>query len=244
MSRPPDPAGRDAARGRPASDFDPANCTGGNCERRTAYLKAVTDLLVDDLAWMAGQWAEDGAARKAVVGSDPKVGLAIMLTGMDSLSYGELAGERMRLGLMLHDPEEEHDCFSDNTHNSHFYDLVGIRNIWLGRYQRPDGSLLEGPSLAALAAAADPAAESALSTRLEESLARFQVLVDSAEAEGVAYHQLIGPGNAAGNAKVQAAIDALVAQTRAIEAVIAALGVADVTIEGSDSLDNPSAVLN
>jgi uncharacterized iron-regulated protein len=38
---------------------------------------------------------------------------------MGSLSYGELAGERMKLGLLLHDPEEEHDCFSDNTYNSH-----------------------------------------------------------------------------------------------------------------------------
>jgi putative iron-regulated protein len=63
-----------------------------------------------------------------------------MLTGMGSLSYGELAGERMKLGLMLNDPEEEHDCFSDNTHNSHYYDGLGIRNVYLGRYTRPDGS--------------------------------------------------------------------------------------------------------
>ena len=53
---------------------------------------------------------------------------------MGSLSYGELAGQRMKLGLLLHDPEEEHDCFSDNTHNSHFYDALGIRNVYLGRY--------------------------------------------------------------------------------------------------------------
>ena len=53
---------------------------------------------------------------------------------MGSLSYGELAGERMKLGLLLHDPEEEHDCFSDNTHNSHYYDVIGIRNVYTGRY--------------------------------------------------------------------------------------------------------------
>ena len=63
-----------------------------------------------------------------------------MFTGMGSLSYGELAGERMKLGLLLHDPEEEHDCFSDNTHNSHYYNVVGIRNVYLGRYVRLDGS--------------------------------------------------------------------------------------------------------
>ena len=54
--------------------------------------------------------------------ADETAGIAAILTGMGSLSYGEQAGERMRLGLMLNDPEEEHDCFSDNTHNSHFYD--------------------------------------------------------------------------------------------------------------------------
>ncbi len=90
---------------------------------------------------------------------DPKPGLPAMLTGMGSLSYGELAGERMKLGLMLNDPEEEHDCFSDNTHNSHYYDGLGIRNVYLGQYRRIDGSLLTGPSLSELVAAADPAVD-------------------------------------------------------------------------------------
>jgi hypothetical protein len=33
---------------------------------------------------------------------------------------------------MIHDPEEEHDCFSDNTHASLFFDALGIRNVYLG----------------------------------------------------------------------------------------------------------------
>ncbi len=40
------------AGSRRAIDVDPANCTGGNCRRHAAYLKAVTDLLVDDLTRM------------------------------------------------------------------------------------------------------------------------------------------------------------------------------------------------
>lgn len=227
---------------RPASDFDPANCTHGHCERRAAYLKAATDLLVDDLTWMHEQWGTDGAARQAVVEADPKQGLAAILTGLGSLSYGELAGERMKLGLLLHDPEEEHDCFSDNTHRSHFHNVVGIRNIYLGRLQGPDGEEHAGPALSALVAAADPAAEQALRERFDETLARLQALVDSAEREGVAYDQLIGAGNSEGNAKVQAAIDALVAQTKAIERVIAALDLGNVALEGSDSLDAPDRV--
>jgi putative iron-regulated protein len=230
------------AGARPASDFDPDNCSWGNCARRAAYLKAATELLVDELAWMTGQWAAGGGARLAVTGGDSHRQLATIFTGMGSLSYGELAGERMKLGLMLHDPEEEHDCFSDNTHWSHYNDALGIRNVYTGRYLRVDGSVLSGPSLSELVAARDPAADAALRQGLDHTLAKMQVLVDSAVRDGVAYDQLIGQGNSAGNAKVMAAIDALLAQTRAIEQAVGAMGLDGLAFAGSDSLDAPARV--
>ena len=58
---------------------------------------------------------------------------------------------------------------------------------------------------------------------------------------GMAYDQMIGEGNAEGNKLVQDVIDALVAQTRGIEATVAKLGV-KITVEGSDSLDAPEKV--
>ncbi|HQF30732.1 MAG TPA: imelysin family protein, partial [Hyphomicrobiales bacterium] len=201
------------AGARPATDFDPAACTGGACERRAAYLKAATSLLVADLREMAESWGADGEARKAALAGSEAEGLARMLTGMGSLSYGELAGERMKLGLILHDPEEEHDCFSDNTHASHYFDVAGIRNVYLGRYARIDGSAVEGPSLSDLVAARDSAIDAELKGKLDTTVAAMQALVDRAAA-GEAYDQLIGEGNAAGNALVQAAIDALIDQTR------------------------------
>jgi putative iron-regulated protein len=115
---------------RPATDYDTKKCTNGNCARRAQYLSTVTDLLVDDLAFMAAQWGPDGAARKKLMDGKDQDGLVAIMTGLGSLSYGELAGERMKLGLMIHDPEEEHDCFSDNTHASHFFDALGIRNVY------------------------------------------------------------------------------------------------------------------
>jgi len=81
------------------------DCTGGNCARRGDYLKAATELLISDLEFMTGQWAESGEARGTVLG-DENSGILAMLTDMGSLSYGEQAGERMRLGLLLNDPEE------------------------------------------------------------------------------------------------------------------------------------------
>ena len=55
------------AGARPHTDFDPNGCTGGNCERRAAYLKAATDLLVSDLAEMAEGWKAEGKARKELL---------------------------------------------------------------------------------------------------------------------------------------------------------------------------------
>ncbi|MEJ6785375.1 imelysin family protein [Aminobacter sp. Piv2-1] len=229
------------AGNRPYTDYDPANCTGGNCDRRGQYLAAATDLLVADLEEMVGNWTADGAARKALVDGDPKAGISTILTGMGSLSYGELAGERMKLGLLLHDPEEEHDCFSDNTHISHLYDAVGIRNAYLGSYKRIDGATVEGPSVSDLVKEADAALDQELGGKLDATVARMEAIKARAEA-GEPYDQQIGEGNAEGNATVQAAIDALVDQTKSIERAVAALKLEAIAFEGSDSLDAPDKV--
>jgi putative iron-regulated protein len=225
---------------RPHTDFDPKQCTGGHCERRIEFLKAVTDLLVTDLEEMVGNWKKDGAARKAVE-EDPKAGLIAMLTGLGSLSYGELAGERMKLGLMLHDPEEEHDCFSDNTHNSHYYDQIGIRNVYLGSYTRVDGKKVTGASLSELVKAKDAKLDAEVRAKLDATVAAMQAMKTRAETVET-YDQMIADGNKEGNAVVQAAIDRLVDQTRSLERVIALLDLGKVAIEGSDSLDKPDAV--
>ncbi len=226
---------------RPATDFDVKNCTGGNCQRRIDYLKAASTLLQDDLREMVGNWKAGGAARVALTTDSANAGLTAMLTGLGSLSYGELAGERMKLGLMLHDPEEEHDCFADNTHNSHYYDQVGMRNVYLGSYARVDGKVVQGPSLSDLVRAKNPALDTEMRARLDATLAAMATMKKRAETVE-AYDQMIGEGNAEGNAVVQAVIDRLVEQTRSIERVVTALGLGAIAIEGSDSLDNPDAV--
>ncbi|ASP36965.1 imelysin family protein [Labrenzia sp. VG12] len=234
--------GTDAGAGsRPATDFDTANCTGGNCERRIQYLQAATDLLISDLQEMAAAWAPGGAAREELGGKGDAGGLATILTGMGSLSYGELAGERMKLGLMLHDPEEEHDCFSDNTHMSHYNDVVGIRNVYFGEYKSPLGNDVAGASLADMVAEKDPALAEEMKAKLDATLAAFDVMKARAEG-GEAYDQMLGEGNAEGNAVVQAAVDALVDQTASIERVVKVLELDEIAFEGSDSLDNPGAV--
>jgi len=226
---------------RPYTDYDTANCTGGNCDRRAEYLKSATTLLVSDLDEMVGNWKDGGAARKNLEDGEPNAGISVILTGMGSLSYGELAGERMKLGLLLHDPEEEHDCFSDNTYMSHLEDAVGIRSAYHASYTRLDGSVVSGPSVSDMVKAVDPALDKEMSGKLDATVSKMEAIKARAEA-GEAYDQQIAEGNAEGNATVQAAIDGLVDQTKSIERVVAALKLDAIAFEGSDSLDAPDKV--
>jgi len=227
---------------RPATDFSIENCTGGNCDRRREYLSVATDLLISDLEEMAANWQEGGAAREALAAKGTDAGLATILIGMGSLSYGELAGERTKLPLMLHDPEEEHDCFADNTHNSHFYDVLGIRNVYLGEYTRIDGSKVKGPSIADLIKAKDAQLEKQLRNEINASVQAASQIVSAAEA-GSPFDVLIAAGNKEGNQLVQNLVNGLTTQTRSIEAAMELLNLENTGLEGSDSLDNPDSVI-
>ncbi|AJE20711.1 imelysin family protein [Azotobacter chroococcum] len=221
---------------RPASDYVVGEgCSGGHCERRRAYLKAATDLLVSDLEHMVGQWQPQVADNyRASLEREPAAnGLRKMLFGMGSLSLGELAGERMKVPLEANSTEDEQDCFSDNTHNAHFYNGKGIRNVYLGEYRKLDGSLLSGPSLSSLVAKADAQADASLKADLDASEARLQALVDSA-VKGQHFDQLIAADNAAGQQLVREAIAALVKQTGSIEQAAARLGIGDLSPDSAD----------
>ncbi|QFT57411.1 Iron-regulated protein A precursor [Sulfitobacter sp. THAF37] len=229
------------AGNRPWTDYATgADCTNGNCDRRADYLVAATDLLVSDLEWMAGQWADGGAARSTLL-EDENAGLVAMLTGMGSLSYGEQAGERMRLGLMLNDPEEEHDCFSDNTHNSHYYDGLGVQNTYLGEYVRVDGTTVSGPSLSDLVAETNPELDREMQEKLATTMMALGRIKTAAEA-GFAYDQMLERGNAGGETLIMGGVNGLIDQTRTIERLVNELGLDQLAFEGSDSLDNPNAV--
>lgn len=210
---------------RPASDYDAAACTHGNCARRAAYLKSAVDLLVADLEEMVADWHPSGKARTELLSKSTDDGLAEILTGLGSLTFGEMAGERMKLGLMLHDPEEQQDCFSNNTHNSHYYDEIGIGALWRGRYVRTDGKIVVGASLRDYVSAIDPASAQRLDASLDNALAAIRKIKDEADSGRMAYSQMISAGNANGNKLVSDAMEALVLQTHAIENVASALHV-------------------
>ncbi|MGB3597427.1 MAG: imelysin family protein, partial [Pseudomonas neustonica] len=215
---------------RPASDYAKGDdCTNGHCDRRAAYLDAVTDLLVTDLQWMVGQWSADteGNYRAEFVAIEPQVAYQKMLFGMGSLSLGELAGERMKVALEANSYEDEHDCFSDNTHNSHYYNGKGIQNVYTGTYLRVDGTELTGASLSDLVANNDAQLDQKLTAELDSTMAALGEMKTRAEASEnpVKFDMMIAPDNAEGAKVINDAIAALVEQTGSIEKVAAIVGV-------------------
>jgi putative iron-regulated protein len=132
---------------RPYTDYVKGG-TAQNQERRAQYLKIVTDLLVKDLETVKAQWETTGAYRKDfTAAANVTQSLTNMMLGMGKLTKGELSGERMAVILASKDQEDEHSCFSDNTHNDYIYDEAGVYNVYLGKYKRTDGTTLDGPGI-------------------------------------------------------------------------------------------------
>ena len=214
---------------RPYTDFSKGEaCTNGHCERRGQYLLAATQLLVSDLAYMTQQWAaEDDNYRHELLSLPTEQALARIFYGIGSLSLGELGGERIKVALEANSTEDEHDCFSDNTHWSHYYNGLGISNVYKGEYQRIDGSWVRGPSLSQAVAASSAQADKALTAALNTTMARLQLLTQVAEhpERPQKFDMLIAPGNAQGRNLLGSILQALTNQTRAIEDAAASLGI-------------------
>ncbi|MFA0568997.1 MAG: imelysin family protein [Vibrio gallaecicus] len=213
-----------------------SECTNGNCDRRGAYLKASAELLIQDLEWMEKQWSAEqkGNYRQELLAGSSDNGLRKMLFGMGSLSLGELAGERMKVALEANSTEDEHDCFSDNTHNSHYYNEQGIYNVYTGLYKRENGTLLSGPSLYDLVAQEDKQAAKEIQKQFDLARAQVGELVTSAEKNNQHFDQLIASDNAAGNALVNKTIVALVSQTAAIERAAGVIGIDSLNPDTAD----------
>jgi putative iron-regulated protein len=76
---------------------------------------------------------------------------------------------------------------------------------------------------------------------MAEALTRLGEIKTAADSGRMAYDQMLAAENPEGTRMIQEAVDALIAQTRADEAVVASLGLT-IAVEGSDSLDNPALV--
>ena len=203
---------------RPHTDYLPEAMggTAPNADRRGAYLKEVTALLVADLETVEQAWEPGGSNYGAEFTADPRAALTKILTGMGSLAGGELRNERMNNAFQERDQEEEHSCFSDTTHVDHLNDAIGIENVYLGRFGSEDGAGLDD-----LVKKVDPD----LDTQMKADLT---AAIEAIEAIPTPFDQAINDDEAGGGReKIQAAMDALQKLTDTTVLVATAL---DVTI--------------
>jgi putative iron-regulated protein len=113
---------------REASDYLPTNEIN---IRRRAYLVATSALLLEHINWLSIEWLENGEGRKAFLNKNDPGGA--ILTGIATLAGFELSSERIATALDSGDPEDEHSCFSDQTHNDVKANFSGITNVYLGK---------------------------------------------------------------------------------------------------------------
>lgn len=206
----------DGPGNRPYTDYvTDGSGTAANQDRRGTYLKLVAELLVDDLRSVTIQWAPaSDNFRAEFVSQDPKVALGQIMTGIGTLSGFELSNERMAVALETQDQEDEHSCFSDNTHVDHRNDQLGIQNAYLGRY----GSI-DGPGLHDLLLAVNPTLAAELEAAIQETIDRIHGIP-------VPFDQAVqGADTEPGRQAIIASVEALRAQTSLIEDAALALGV-------------------
>lgn len=196
-----------------------------NADRRRQYLSVVTELLIDDLTTLVKAWRPGSKLNyRARFETEGNEALRKMFVAMGSLSRGELAGERLEVALNSQDQEDEHSCFSDNTHRDAVLNATGIENVWLGRYKRADGTLLQGPSPRDLVAAKDAALAQRTSTQIASSVAKANAIQAPFDRE------IIGAKNAPGRLRVQATVDSLVQQSKDLVAAANAVGITRLTL--------------
>lgn len=136
--------GAKTAGQRPLSDFtsDPF------AKRRLAYLQAATNKLLADVKTVAEAWDDkvDGhkglyraAFLSALSGNNAdknipaETALRQVLAGMGVFIKSELANERIAVAVLTPSEEDEHSCFSDNTHRDIVRNYEGFKDVLLGQ---------------------------------------------------------------------------------------------------------------
>ncbi len=130
---------------RPLSDFT----SDVDAPRRLTYLKAASSKIVSDLQTVKSAWEKEvngnnGLYRAALLntltGKDSskniseKDALRQIFAGMGVFIKSELANERIAVAVLTPSEEDEHSCFSDNTHRDIVTNYQGFKNVLMGTY--------------------------------------------------------------------------------------------------------------
>ncbi len=181
---------------RPLEDFDGTNA---DSDRRLEYLQAAADLIVEDLSTVAAAWNESkptdcsalparGCYRAAFLGEldlnatlagnfeniAPDTALKTVISGLGVFIKSEVANERIAVAVLTPSEEDEHSCFSDNTHRDIVLNYQGFVNILKGEYR----GVSKGTSMYALL---DTNGKSAVDTLISDISERVAAIDSAAE---------------------------------------------------------------
>ena len=200
---------------RPYTDYvTDGTGTAANQDRRGQFLSVCGDLLVTHLTMLRDAWADGGSYGAAFLkGGDAS--LEKILTGMIILAGFETGGERLQAALDAGDREEEHSCFSDNTHRDMIQDVQGIVNVYTGTYAGTRN--VSGKGIKHVIEANNTELAARLGTEIQDALSKANALNIPFEAE-------IVPSNPDGNKRVAALIAALRTVEGTLEEAFAAMG--------------------
>jgi putative iron-regulated protein len=207
----------DGPGNRPYTDYvTDGTGTAANQARRGEYLRTAAALLVAHLGTVRDAWLPNvpGNYRAELLAVEPNEALRRILTGIGTLSGGELTGERMAVAFETKDQEDEHSCFSDNTHADHVNDEIGIQNAFLGRYGASDG-----PGIDDLVQQLNPV----LAAQTRDAMTAARAAIDAIPSP---FDQaILGPDSSPGRQAIAAAIAALNHQTDLLAQCAEALGI-------------------
>ena len=151
--------------------------TADNADRRGQYLRVATELLIADLKDLVDTWNEGGAYRRVFEGLEDATALQQALTGAFFIAGDELSGERMLVAVDSTDgidglgQEDEHSCFSDNTHRDIVTNALGVYNVVFGKYNS-----IEGASFYDLVMQADATQAAALKSAADDAIAKVNAI--------------------------------------------------------------------
>lgn len=235
---------------RPLEDFT----TNANADRRHSYLEVVVDKLIADLEAVQAEWAKGSTTNYRATfttiadDADVKTKLTEILTGMGTLSEGELAGERMQIAFSSNSQEDEHSCFSDNTHRDVWLNAEGVSNSFTGTYAGYDSNLdgtdnvttnaVDGYGLDEYLTEiglSDIATTTAAALALTEI--NYTAIDTSARTGGKPFDVLIMDENKTDSNPIAKTIISLNAQARAIQEAANQLGLGTVVEEDASDCD-------
>lgn len=142
--------GATTAGQRPLTDYT----TDANADRRKAYLNSAAEKIVADLTVVNSAWEKNvsndcskdatgcyrGALLSKLKGTDANKNIAqdealkTILAGMGVFIKSEVANERIAVAVLTPSEEDEHSCFSDNTHRDIVTNYQGFKNVLTGTY--------------------------------------------------------------------------------------------------------------